>query len=342
MREVKVAIVGATGLVGQEALKVLQQRKFPLASLHLYATGRSVGKKVFVDHRELEIKEATAQALEGVDLAFFTAGAEVSLHLAPLAAKAGTVVVDTSPAFRLDPSIPLIVPEVNAEDLKGHRGLIASPNSCTVQTVIALYPLHRVNPIKRVTVATYEAVSGSGSAGMEELSSQSRLVLEGRRVIPHIYPHQIAFNVIPEVDVFLDNGYSRQEQMLAEETRKVLHAETLALSATCVRVPVFIGHGLALHLQLTHQMSAEEARRLLAEAARVKVLDDLDVSLYPQPWSVAGQDDVFVGRIREDMSHPSGLAFWVAADNIRNGAALNIVRIAEELLKNNWLPGDSK
>jgi len=337
MKGLHVAVVGATGLVGQEFIKVLEQRNFPMSSIRLLASDRSAGRKLFVDHEEVEVKETTSQSFDHVDIALFSAGTEISNHFSPIAARAGVVVIDNSAAFRMDPEVPLVVPEVNAEDIKEHKGIIANPNCSTIQMVVALYPLHRVNPIKRVIVDTYQAVSGTGAAAMEELSEQARLVLEGRSVVPHVYPHQIAFNLLPEIDLFMDNGYTKEEWKMVEETRKIMHAEEMAISATCVRVPVFIGHSEAIHIEFSEPMSPETARRILAEAPGVKVLDEPNISLYPQPWSVAGSDDVFVGRIRRDASHSCGLAMWVVADNLRKGAALNAIQIAEAMIGRGWI-----
>ncbi len=337
MKGFHVVIVGATGLVGQEFIKVLGQRNFPMSSIRLLASDRSAGRKLFVNHEEVEVKETTSQSFDRVDIALFSAGAEISNHFSPIAARAGAVVIDNSAAFRIDPEVPLVVPEVNAEDIKDHKGIIANPNCSTIQLVVALYPLHRVNPIRRVIVDTYQAVSGTGSAAMEELSEQARLVLEGRSMVPHVYPHQIAFNLLPEVDLFLDNGYTKEEWKMVEETRKIMHAEEMAISATCVRVPVFVGHSEAIHIEFSEPMSAETARRILAEAPGVKVLDEPNISLYPQPWSVSGSDEVFVGRIRRDASHSCGLAMWVVADNLRKGAALNAIQIAETMIERGWI-----
>ena len=332
MRAYNVAVVGATGLVGHEFIKILQQRQFPVKELRLLASGRSSGKRLTVGGRDLEVAETTNGSFRGIDIALFSSGSEASLHFAPIAAKAGAVVIDNSAAWRMDPQVPLVVPEVNPDDCAMHHGIIANPNCSTIQMVVALNPLHKVNPIKRIVVDTYQSVSGTGSAAVEELSSQSRLVLDGRNAIPHVYPHQIAFNLLPEVDVFLDNGYTKEEWKMVNETRKIMHAPDLAISATCVRVPVFISHSEAVHIELSEPMSAEAAREILAQAPGVKVLDDPTVSLYPMPWDAAGQDDVFVGRIRSDASHQNGLALWVVADNLRKGAALNAIQIAETMI----------
>lgn len=337
IKKCNVAIVGATGLVGQEFIKVLGQRNFPMSSLQLFASDRSAGRRLTVDDEEIEVRETTPQSFDDIDIALFSAGSEISHHFAPIAVQSGAVVIDNSAAFRMEPDVPLVVPEVNAEDIKNHNGIIANPNCSTIQLVVALYPLHRVNPIKRFIVDSYQAVSGTGAAALEELSEQARAVLEGRSVVPHVYPHQIAFNILPEIDLFLDNGYSKEEWKVIEESRKIMHAENIAISATCVRVPVFIGHSEAIHIEFSEPMSPDTARRILAEAPGVKVLDDPNISLYPQPWSVAGSDEVFVGRIRRDASNDRGLVMWVVADNLRKGAALNAIQIAETAVERSWI-----
>jgi len=333
LRTYNLAIVGATGVVGQEFIKILQQHRFPVGNLRLFASDRSAGRKLNFNGQEIVVEETTITSFKGADIVLFSAGTEVSTYFSPVAAKAGAVVIDNSAAWRMDETVPLVVPEVNPEDAFKHHGIIANPNCSTIQMVVALYPIHKVNTIKRVVVATYQAVSGTGTAAMEELAAQTRLVLEGRTVVPHVYPHQIAFNLLPEIDVFLDNGYSKEEWKMVEETRKIMHAPHLAISATCVRVPVYIGHSEAIHIELTNRLTADQARQILVAAPGVAVLDDPCVSLYPQPWVAAGQDEVFVGRIREDNSHAHGLVMWVVADNVRKGAALNAVQIAELLVE---------
>jgi len=337
VKDYKIAIVGATGLVGQEFIKVLVQRNFPMNSIHLFASDRSAGKRLMVNQQEIEVKETAPESFEGIDVALFSAGAEISRHFSPIAAQSGAVVIDNSAAFRMVPSVPLVVPEVNPEDIKWHKGIIANPNCSTIQMVVALYPLHRVNPIKRIVVSTYQSVSGTGSAAVEELTVQSKQVLEGQTTIPHVYPHQIAFNVLPEIDVFLDDGYTKEEWKMVEETKKIMHADDIAISAICVRVPVFTGHSEAVHVEFSSPMLPDEAQRILVQAPGVKILDDTAISLYPHPWSAAGADEVFVGRIHRDTSHPNGLVMWVVADNLRKGAALNAVQIAEEMIKRDWL-----
>jgi len=337
MEGFNVAIVGATGLVGQEFVKVLEQRGFPVESIRLLASGHSSGTTLFFNHQKIEVEEATPETFRDVDIALFSAGADVSRRLSPLAAEAGAVVIDNSAAFRTEPTVPLVIPEVNPEDIKWHKGIIANPNCSTIQLVIALYPLHKVNPIKRIVVSTYQSVSGSGAAALKGLTNEVKLLLQGRSVCPHVYSHQIAFNVLPEIDLFLDNGYTKEEQKMMEETRKIMHAKDIAVSATCVRVPVYFGHSEAVNVEFTSSMTPEEARKILAQAPGVKVLDDPSVSVYPYPWAATGSDHVFVGRIRKDISHSNGLVMWIVADNLRKGAALNAIQIAEEGIKRGWI-----
>jgi len=337
MEGFNVAIVDATDIVGQEIIKVLEQRKFPVASIHLVVSEHFPGVKLLFNHQKIEVRKAKPEVFRGIDIAFFSAGADISRRLSPWATEAGTVVIDNSTAFRMDSAVPLVVPEVNPEDIEQHKGIIASPSCPTIQMVVALYPLHRLNPIKRIVVSTYQAVSSSGAAAMQELANQSRLALEGRRICPHVYSHQIAFNVLPEIDVFLDNGYTKEEQKMVEETRKILHTEDIAISANCVRVPVYFGHSEAVNVEFSSPITSEEARKILAQAPGVRVLDDPTVSFYPQPWAASGSDHVFVGRIRNDISHPNGLVVWIVADNLRKGAALNAIQIAEVGIERGWI-----
>jgi len=338
VKDYHVAIVGATGLVGHEFIKILHQRNFPMASLRLLASDRSAGRKLPVGGREIEVEETNADSFEGVEIALFSAGADQSRHFSPIAARAGAVVVDNSSAWRMDKNVPLVVPEVNPEDIRLHKGIIANPNCSTIQMVMALYPLHKVNPIKRVVVDTYQSVSGvGGAAALDELRTQARQVLDGQETVPHVFSHQIAFNVLPEIDVFLDNGYSMEEWKMLEESRKIMHAYDMLVSATCVRVPVLVSHSEAVHVEFTRPMAVEEAVQILSRAPGVRVLDDTAISLYPQAWSAAGTDETFVGRIRKDISHDNGLAMWIVADNLRKGAALNTIQIAEEMIKRDWV-----
>jgi len=337
MKEYNVVIIGATGLVGQEFIRVLEQRRFPLASLRLCASDRSHGRKMIANGEELEVQQTTPDSFKGIDIALFSAGSDISRQYSPIAAEAGAVVVDNSAAFRMDPEVPLVVPEVNPEDIKEHKGIIANPNCSTIQMVVALYPLHKVNPIERLTVSTYQAVSGTGSPAVNELTGQARLILEGKEVVPQVYPYQIAFNVLPEIDVFLENGYTKEEWKMVEETRKIMHAPDIAVSATCVRVPVQIGHSEAVQVEFTEPISPEEAKEILSRAPGLEIMDDPGTRLYPYPQLAAGKDAVYVGRIRRDASHPRGLVLWIVSDNLRKGAALNAVQIAEEMVNRSWL-----
>ena len=326
------AVVGATGLVGQEFLKMSVQRRFPIKGLRLLASSRSAGRRLLVGEREVEVEETRSDSFRGVDLAFFSATTEVSKQMVPLAAKAGAVVIDDSSVWRLEPQVPLVVPEVNAPDLDEHKGVIAIPNCETTPLVLALWPLHRLNPIKRIIVDTYQSVSGTGAQAVEELTQQTRAILDGQQGTSHVYPQQIAFNVLPHVEVFLGSGYTKEEWKIINETRKILHQPELAISATCVRVPVYVGHSLAVHVEFTHPITPEEVQSILREAPGITVQDEPSVNLYPTPRKAAGKDDVFVGRIRQDASHPNGIALWVVGDNLRKGAALNAIQIAEELI----------
>src|SRR3990170_4744199 len=327
-----VVVVGATGVVGQQFLHVLAGRHFPLRNLRLLASKRSAGRKILYGEREIEVQETTPKSFSGADVVFISATDDVSRSMAPIAAKAGAVVIDDSGVWRMEPDVPLVVPEVNADDVARHKGILAIPNCSTTPLVMALWPLHRVNPVKRVVAATYQSVSGTGQAAVKELSEQTQRVMENQRAAPHVYPHQIAFNLLPEIGSFKDDGYTSEEWKVAAETRKIMHEPELAASATCVRVPVYVGHAAAVWVELSRQMDPEEAQSLLRDAPGVVVQDDTSISLYPQPWTAAGRDEVFVGRVRQDTSHLTGLTFWVVSDNLRKGAALNALQIAEQLV----------
>ena len=331
----RVAIVGATGLVGSEFLRVLEQRAFPIDSLKLFASDRSAGKRLTFMGQELEVEETTEDSFNGIDIALFSAGGDISRRFSPAAARAGAVVIDNSSAFRMDPQVPLVVPEVNPEDVQDHRGIIANPNCSTIQMVVALNPIHKVNPIQRIIVSTYQAVSGTGSAAVDELRGQIYDSVQGGmgEVTPKAYPHPIAFNALPFVESFMDNDYTTEEWKMVLETRKIMHEQDMPVCATCVRVPVYVSHGESVNVELSRPMSAVEAREILARAPGVAVQDDPRSHRYPLPLYAEGTDDVFVGRIREDVSHPSGLAMWIVADNLRKGAALNAVQIAEVVVK---------
>ena len=331
-REANVAIAGATGLVGRQFISILEERNFPMSSIRLLASERSEGKRMRVNGQEVEVERLHEGSFEGVDIVLFSAGSGVSRQYSPIAAECGAVVVDNSKAFRMEETVPLVVPEVNGSDALQHRGIIANPNCSTIQLVVALNPIHQVNPIKRVIVDTYQSVSGAGEAGVRELEEQTRAAVLGGEAKADKMPHPIAFNVIPEIDTLLDNGYFNEEWKIIQETRKIMHAPEMAISATAVRVPVYVSHSEAVHLELTDPMSPDEVREILARAPGVTVIDTPAASQYPLPASAAGTDDVYVGRIRKDVSHPNGIAMWVVADNVRKGAALNTVQIAEILV----------
>ena len=343
MKSYRVAIVGATGLVGAEFIKVLEQRRFPVATMSLLASDHSAGKSLTFAGEQYVIKETDDNSFRDVDIAFFSAGADISRHFSPIAAASGAVVVDNSAAFRLDQSVPLVVPEVNPDDIAKHQGIIANPNCSTIQMVVALYPLHKVNPIKRIIVTTFQAVSGTGTAAIEELTSQTKQWLGKEEITSSVYRYPISFNALPEIDVFLDSGYTKEELKMENETRKIMHAPEVMVSATCVRVPVFASHSEAVTLELSRPMSPTECRAVLSQSPGVRVVDNPGQGLYPHALMAAGTDDTLVGRIRDDSSHPGGLVMWIVSDNVRKGAALNAVQIAEEMIKRDWLkPGGSK
>lgn len=327
-----VAIVGATGIVGEELLRILETRPFPLGSLRLIASPRSAGKKIRFGEQDIEVEALTHDCFAGCDLVFNAVPDEVSREYSPSAVKAGAIVIDKTGAWRMDPDVPLVVPEINADDVEQHKGILATPNCATTPVVMALWPVHKTNPVKRIVAATYQSVSGTGGPAVKELESMSRQVLDGGTVLPAVYPHQIAFNLIPEIGSWKDDDYTSEEMKLVNETHKIMHDPSIAITATCVRVPVFVSHAAAVFVELTNPMAPEEFAGLLREAPGVVVQDDPRESVYPQPWEAAGQDPVFVGRIRRDLSHPNGIAFWTVGDNLRKGAALNALQIAEELI----------
>jgi aspartate-semialdehyde dehydrogenase len=337
LEDLTIAVVGATGAVGVEFLKIIAERHPGLRQIKLLASRRSAGKRIAVNGQELIVEETTEDSFKGVDIAFISVSTEVSRQLAPIAVAAGAVVIDDSSTFRMDSNVPLVVPEVNGADVEWHQGSISIPNCSTTPLVMVAHPLRQASPIARIIADTYQSVSGAGGAAMTELQEQSRTLLDGGKVTPQAQPHQIGFNVIPCIDSFLDNGYTREEQKMINETRKIMHAPNIAISATCVRVPVYISHSAAVHIELERPLSPEDARDILGQTPGVKVLDDPSQSIYPMPWDAAGKDEVFVGRIRQDASNPSGLAMWVVSDNLRKGAALNSIQIAEELAARNCL-----
>ena len=333
----RIAVIGATGAVGRVFLGMLEERNFPASAIRLCASPRSIGKRLKVNGRELAVEEATPQLLAEVDIAFISASGDVSRELAPIAVEQGALVIDDSSAFRMEPEVPLVVPEVNADDLEHHFGIVAIPNCSTTPLVMVLKPLLEVNPVRRVIADTYQSVSGTGAAAVEELRTQSRQVLDGETVEPSEYPHQIAFNALPHIEPFLENGYTREEMKMVHETRKILHAPDIAVSATCVRVPVAVGHSEAVHIEFANPISPAEVREILSGFPGLQVVDDAGSDLYPMPIEAEGRDEVFVGRIRQDVSHPNGIAMWIACDNLRKGAALNAIQIAEEVMSRELL-----
>ena len=327
-----VAIAGATGVVGGTVRAILEERGFPVGELRLLASARSTGRRLSFRSVEVEVQELTVGSFAGVDLAFFAAGGSVSKEFVPQAVAAGATVIDKSSMFRQDPDVPLVVPEVNADRLAAHTGIIATPNCSTIQMVVALKPIYDAAGIERVVVSTYQAVSGSGQGGIAALDAQARQWAAGEPVQQRFYPHQIAFNVLPHIDSFLPSGYTKEEQKMVDETTKILADADLKVTATCVRVPVFGAHSEAVNVQTKRKLSADEARELLAAAPGVEVVDDPAELRYPLPLDAEGRDPVYVGRIREDVTVENGLDLWVVSDNRRKGAALNAVQIAEELV----------
>lgn len=327
-----VAVVGATGAVGIEMLEVLAQRNFPAARVLALASSRSAGRSLPFAGGELIVQELAPDSFEGVDIALFSAGGSISADMAPHAVNAGCVVVDNSSAFRMDDTVPLVVPEVNAHDVDWHSGIIANPNCSTIQMVVALKPLHDLVPITRVVVATYQAASGAGAAAMQELYDQSRQFLDGEGLTIEQFAHRIAFNCIPHIDVFLDDGSTKEEWKMVVETKKIMGAPEIEVHATCVRVPVLRCHSEAVNVQFAAGITVEQARHALSAARGVTVLDEPVTAQYPMPALLEGTDDTYVGRLRVDPTVPHGLSMWVVADQLRKGAALNAVQIAELLL----------
>ena len=335
--EYVVAVAGATGAVGREMVGILEQRDFPVETLKPLASERSVGKTVRFRGREVPVEVLDENAFQGVDLAVFSAGAGPSRRFAPIAAKSGCVVVDNSSAWRMDPDIPLVVPEVNPHALEGHNGIIANPNCSTIQMVVALKPIYDAVGIHRIVVSTYQAVSGTGLEAIEELSAQTRSLLSMGEPEVKVYPHQIAFNCLPHIDVFLENDYTKEEMKMVNETRKIMEDDDIMVSATTVRVPVFYGHSEAVWIETGDKITPDEVRSLLQRAPGVIVMDDPKTNTYPLASVAAGQDATYVGRIREDISCDRGIVMWVVSDNIRKGAALNTIQIAETMIERGLL-----
>lgn len=336
-KKLTVAVVGATGAVGREILKTLHERAFPATEIIPLASARTAGNMVAYGDGELLVRELTDTAFEGVDMALFSAGGGTSETFAPHAVAAGCVVVDNSSAWRMDDRCPLVVPEVNAHHLAHHQGIIANPNCSTIQMVLVLKPLHDAATIKRVVVSTYQAVSGTGQKAIAELETQVRQLFSMQEPEVKVYPHRIAFNILPQIDVFLDNDYTKEEMKMVHETVKIMGDKGIKVTATCVRVPVFYGHSESVNIETAKKLRAPEARVLLTQAAGVQVYDNPRERMYPMPLDVAGEDMTFVGRIREDESIENGLNMWIVADNIRKGAALNAVQIGEALLERDLL-----
>ncbi len=328
-----VAVVGVTGAVGVEMLKTLEKRDFPVGKLTPLASARSAGKTLPFQGEEHTVQELSRDSFTGVDIALFSAGGGTSADFAPVAVEAGAVVVDNSSTFRNDHTVPLVVPEINAADVARHKGIIANPNCSTTVTVIALYPLHQAFGVKRMFASTYQAVSGSGAMGIVELERQVGEISEGREVGREVYPHQIAFNVLPHVDVFLDNGYTKEEMKMVHESRKIMGLPDFQASVTCVRVPVYRAHSIAVSAEFEKPVSVEAAREAIIAAPGIDLNDDVAANGYPLPLELAGQDNCQVGRIRKDCAMENGLSFWVAGDQLLKGAALNAVQIAEEVAK---------
>ena len=328
-----VAVVGATGAVGNEMISVLEERKFPVEKLRLFASEISEGKTLEFNGEDITVETLSDNSFGGIDIALFSAGAERSKIWAPIAARSGCIVVDNSSQWRMDPAVPLVVPEVNAHDLKWHKGIIANPNCSTIQMVVALKPLHDAAKIKRVVVTTFQAVSGTGKKAMDELLQQTTDMLSFRELHCNVYPHQIAFNVLPHIDKFLENGYTKEEMKMVHETQKIMGDDSIKLTATTVRVPVFRGHSESLNIETKIKITPQKVRELLSKAPGITLFDAPEKNVYPIPVEIAGQDDVFVGRIREDESIENGINMWIVSDNLRKGAALNAVQIAEELIK---------
>ena len=339
-----VAVVGATGVVGRTMVQVLGERGFPVGELRLLASGRSAGRTVTVNGRDIEIQAADGPAFDGVDIALFSAGADISRDLAPQAAARGATVIDNSSAWRMEPDIPLVVSQVNADDLEAHEGIIANPNCSTMQLVPVLMALRDTVGIERVVVDTYQSVSGTGADAIAELEGQVRAHVAGAPKEANVYPHPIAFNALPEIDTFLENGYTKEEWKVVSESRKILHLPDLRISCTAVRVPVFVSHSEAVHVETREQISPERARRLFEGVPGVIVQDDPSAHEYPLATDAAGRDEIFVGRVRQDPSVPDGrgLAMWVVSDNLRKGAATNAVEIAEALVARDWVRARSR
>ena len=344
MKKYNVGVVGATGLVGREMVRMLEKQNFPVANLRLFASERSRGKTLKFKGKEIVVEELTPSSFKvsssgekpslqaRLDIALFSAGGSISKEYAPIAAQEGVFVIDNSSAWRMDPEVPLVVPEINSHTLSKDKKIIANPNCSTIQMVVVLAPLHRKARIKRIVVSTYQAVSGAGQKAVVELEEQVSAIASGKKVKPMVFPHQIAYNCIPQIDVFLENGYTKEEMKMVNETKKIIEDDSIAITATCVRVPVFRGHSEAVNIETERKITPEEAREILKKTEGVVVVDDISKLKYPLPTKAADSDETFVGRIREDQSISNGLNMWIVSDNLLKGAALNAVQIGEELI----------
>ena len=337
MSNPNIVVIGATGTVGTIFLDLLQKRNFPIGDIKVCASPRSIGKKIQFNGMDLVVEEASENIFDNANFAFISASTDVSRNIVPVAASHGAIVIDDSSAFRMEKNVPLVIPEVNANDLKNHNNIVAIPNCSTTQMVMALYPLHIKNTIKRVVVDTYQSVSGTGGNAMRELEEQTAQINNGESPQPSVYPHEIGYNVIPHIEDFLEDGYTKEERKMVEETQKIMHADNLTVSATCVRVPVFISHSESLHIEFAKPMNIDTVKQLLSDFPGVTVIDDPEKNIYPLARASAGSDQVYVGRIRKDVSHPNGVVMWVVSDNLRKGAATNAIQIAEEILSQNLL-----
>ena len=333
MKKYNVAVVGATGAVGEEMRLVLEQRKFPVEKLILFASARSAGKEYEFKGEKVIVQELKEDSFGGIDIALFSGGDEVSKHFAPLAVQQGSIVIDNGKYFRMDPDVPLVVPEVNSDDLKWHKGLIANPNCSTIQMVVALKPIYDEVGIERVVVATYQSVSGTGKEAIEELKNQTASIANGREFEINVYPYQVAFNLLPHIGSFVENGYTTEEMKMLNETRKILGDKNIRVAATTVRVPVYRAHSEVVHVETKKKISVQRTREILDAFPGIKVIDNPEKLEYPLPLFAEGKDEVFVGRIREDISTENGLVMWIVSDNLRKGAALNAVQIAEKIIE---------
>jgi len=337
MSGLQVAVVGATGVVGNEMIRILEERNFPVAQLHLYASERSEGENLEFRSKSLTVKKLNQDSFKDIDIALFSAGASRSLEFANIAVQSGAIVIDNSSAFRMESDIPLVVPEINSHCLTSECKIIANPNCSTIQLVVVLNPLHKISPIKRIVVSTYQAVSGAGQRAIDELEMQVRAKMKSEESPSENFPYQIAFNCLPQIDIFLEGGNTKEESKMINETRKILESADLPLSATCVRVPVYNAHSESVNIEFCEDMDSQKVREILNGSDGIEVLDDVDRLIYPMPIDISGKDDVFVGRIRDDDSVPNTVNLWVVSDNLRKGAALNAVQIAESLLEKNIL-----